>query len=155
MPSIRLTPEGAAHLESELTHLKQVRRQEMADRIKMERDQAHGEFAESRTYEDAKSEWALVEGRIAELERLLGNVELLTAAPDRSHVALGAEVEVRTSDDEVETYLIVDPAEANPRQGRISHRSPVGQALLGRRLGEGVGVETPSGMRQLTILAIR
>jgi transcription elongation factor GreA len=154
MASIQLTPQGAAQLTAELGSLKQ-RREEVAERIRMEREQAHGDFGDSRTYEDAKSESVLIEGRIVRLESLLADVEVLAAndAP-RTEVVLGAQVEACTGDGETESYLIVEPVEANPQQGRISHESPVGRALLGHRPGERVDVETPGGVRELTILSI-
>jgi transcription elongation factor GreA len=156
MPSIRLTPQGAAQLEAELAHLTQVRRRELAERVEQERDQTHGDFADSRTYDDAKTESLWVEGRIAELERLLAHVELMPESREpRGEVELGAHVAARNGEGDTETYLIVDPAEADPRQGRISEMSPVGRALLGHRPGDEVGVETPDGIRQLTILDVR
>jgi transcription elongation factor GreA len=154
-PPARLTAQGIARLQDELARLKQVRRLEVAERIRRARDEAHGDSADSAGYHEAKNELALIERRITDLERLLSHVEVLaeTSQP-HSEVALGTQVEACDGDGEREIYVIVDAAEAAPRLGRISHISPVGRALLGRRPGDEVGVETPNGVRYLTILAV-
>lgn len=156
MASIRLTSQGAARLQAELAHLKQVRRPDVAERIRRAREEAHGDSDESTSYEEAKNESIWLEARIAELELLLSNVEVLAETGEpHSEVVLGAHVESRNDDGELEIYLIVNSAEADVRLGRISHASPVGQALLGHRPGDEVGVDTPDGERRLTILTVR
>lgn len=156
MAKVRLTAEGQARLTAELEHLTQVRRQEIAERIRQSREESHGDSGDSTAYEEAKAELALVEQRIAELEHTLAEVEVVPeSAAGRSEVGIGCHVLVRDEEGEQEEYIIVDHAEADPRRGRISHVSPVGAALLGRQVGDEVSVKTPSGERRLTIVEIR
>ena len=156
MAKVRLTAEGKARLTAELENLIHVRRQEIAERIRQSREEAHGDSGDSSGYEDAKAELALVEQRISDLEHTLAEVELVDeGAGGRSEVGLGAHVVVKDSEGEQEEYVIVDHAEADPRHFRISHQSPVGSALLGHKVGDKVSVETPAGSRELTIQEIR
>ncbi len=155
MTRIRLTADGLRQLEVELAQLQQERRPAVAERIRQAREQSHGDAVESTSYDEAKTEAVLVEARITELQRLLAQAEVLEPTDQPyAAVTLGAQVEARDDEGEIESFLIVDPVEANPRQGRISHHSPVGQALLGHRPGEEVEFETPAGRRRLHILAI-
>ncbi|HZT07650.1 MAG TPA: transcription elongation factor GreA [Chloroflexota bacterium] len=156
MAKIRLTQEGLARLNAELENLTHVRRQEVAERIRQAREESHGDSGDSTAYEDAKTELALLEQRIAELERTLAEVEVVAEHGEaHSEVGLGAHVIIRDAEGEQEEYIIVDHFEADPRQGRISQTSPVGQALLGHRAGDQVRVETPAGERALTIVEVR
>lgn len=154
MAKIRLTAEGLARLQEELENLTQVRRQEVAERIRQAREESHGDSGDSTAYEEAKTELALLEQRIAELERTLAEVEIVPEVA-HSHVALGCHVKIRDSEGEEEEYVIVDHFEADPRRGRLSQTSPVGQALMGHRKGDKVQVDTPAGTRKLTIIAVR
>lgn len=156
MAKIRLTPEGVARLQAELEQLTHVRRHEVADRIRQAREESHGDSGDSTAYEDAKTELALLEQRITELERTLSEVEIVAESGERhTEVGIGCHVVIRDADGEQEEYLIVDHAEADPRQGRISQTSPVGRSLLGHREGDKVVVETPAGERELTIVEVR
>jgi len=156
MATTRLTAQGMARLRAELEHLTQVRRREVSERIRQAREDAHGDSGDSIAFEDAKGEWALLEHRIAELERTLSNVELVTETGMPSgRVVLGTYVVTRDGDGEPEAYRLVDPAEAAPRVGFISHTSPVGRALLGHCVGDEVAVETPGGVRHLIVVAVR
>ena len=154
MAKIRLTAEGLERLQNELENLTHVRRQDVAERIRQAREESHGDSGDSTAYEEAKTELALLEQRIAELERTLAEVEIV---PDESHsdVSLGCHVKIRDSEGEEEEYVIVDHFEADPRRGRLSQTSPVGQALMGHRKGDEVQVETPAGPRKLTIVDVR
>lgn len=154
MAKIRLTSEGLARLQDELENLTHVRRQEVAERIRQAREESHGDSGDSTAYEEAKTELALLEQRIAELERTLAEVEIV---PEEAHsyVALGCHVKIRDSEGEEEEYVIVDHFEADPRRGRLSQTSPVGQALMGHRKGDKVQVDTPAGTRKLTIIDVR
>jgi transcription elongation factor GreA len=156
MAKIRLTPEGHDRLQAELASLTHVRRQEMAERIRQAREEAHGDAGDSTAYEDAKTELAILEQRIAELERTLAEMEIIEdSGAGHAEVTLGAHVVVQDRAGEHEEYVIVDPAEADPRRGRISMTSPVGQAVLGHRPGDEVTVETPAGSRTLVLISVR
>ena len=148
---VYLTAEGKVALEEELTHLKMVRRPEVADRIQQAK--LDGDVSESGEYEDAKNEQAWVEGRIRTLEHMLQNSSIITGT--RSDViALGSHVSLKDGDGEKLEYTIVGPAEANPRQSRISNESPVGKALMGKKKGDKVRVDTPGGVEEFTILKV-
>ncbi len=156
MAKIRLTPEGFERLKAELESLTHVRRQQVAERIRQAREEAHGDSGDSTAYEDAKTELAILEQRIAELERTLAEVEVVEDSGEiHATVTLGAHVAIRDAEGEEEEYVVVDHAEANPRLGRIAMTSPVGQALMGHRAGDEVVVETPAGPRKLTIVTVR
>lgn len=156
MAKVRLTPEGLTRLQSELENLTHVRRQQVAERIRQAREEAHGDSGDSTAYEDAKTELAILEQRIAELERTLAEVEVVPGTDElHSEVSLGCHVVIKDTEGEQEEYVIVDHAEADPRLGRISETSPVGRALLGHHTGDEVNVETPAGMRRLQIVEVR
>ena len=156
MAKIRLTSDGVARLQSELEHLTHVRRHEVGERIRQAREESHGDSGDSTAYEDAKTELALIEQRISELEHTLAEVEIVPESGEKhTEVSLGAHVVIRDSEGEQEEYVIVDHAEADPRLGRISQTSPVGQALMGHRAKDKVTVDTPAGARQLTIVEVR
>ena len=155
MAKIRLTKEGLARLHDELDNLTHVRRQEVAERIRQAREESHGDSGDSTAYDEAKTDLAILEQRIAELERTLAEVELVpqtTGVP--TEVGLGARVVIRDGDGEQEEYVIVDHFEADPRLGRLSQTSPVGEALMGRHVGEVVSVQAPQGTRELTVVEI-
>jgi transcription elongation factor GreA len=128
----------------------------VAERIRQAREEAHGDSGDSTAYEDAKTELAILEQRIAELERTLAEVEVVPGTDElHTEVSLGCHVVIRDTEGEQEEYVIVDHAEADPRLGRISQTSPVGRALLGHRTGDEVNVETPAGVRRLKIMEVR
>lgn len=155
MAKVRLTAEGKARLTAELDNLIHVRRQEITERIRQAREEAHGDSGDSTAYEEAKTELALIEQRISELENTLSEVEVVEEhAGAWTEVALGAHVIVRDDQGVEDEYIIVDHAEADPRHGRISQISPVGSALLSRKVGDQVAVKTPDGARELTIVRI-
>jgi transcription elongation factor GreA len=148
-----LTPEGLKKLEEELEYLKTVRRTEVAERL--HNAMAEGEVEENPEYEDAKNEQAFVEGRILELEAILANAVVIENTGPANEVRLGSRVtivEVETGDKE--QYLIVGSAEADPLNGRISHESPVGRALLGHKVNDVVSVQAPQGQMKFKITHI-
>jgi len=149
-----LSPEGMKGLEEELEHLKTVKRREVADRIRQAR--AFGDITESSEYEDAKNSQAFVEGRIITLEKLLRNAKLIDQKDiSAEQVTIGSRVTLKDrSSDRVHEYLIVGSAEADPARRRISNESPVGKALIGRRVGDSVQVRAPLGTMAYEILAI-
>ncbi len=148
-----LTPEGAQRLQEELEHLKTVKRQELARRLR-EAIQM-GDLSENADYIAAKEEQGFLEGRIQELESLLRKAIIIENDGHKDEVDLGATVTIQEDGLPPETYTIVGATEANPAQGRISHESPMGKALLGHRVGEEVEVETPNGKYKVKILEVR
>lgn len=151
---VPLTKEGLAKLEQELEYLRNVRRPEVAARIHAAKELASTQ--DNAEYEDAKNEQAFVEGRILTLEKLIQNAVVIDEEQAHSAKAaqLGSHVTVVHEDGREEHYTIVGPAEADPRDGRISNESPVGRALLGKRVGERVQVNVPKGVLRLTVTAI-
>src|SRR5947207_12493573 len=116
MAKIRLTPDGVSRLQAELEHLTHVRRHDVSERIRQAREESHGDSGDSTAYEDAKTELALIEQRIGELERTLAEVELVPDSGERhTEVSLGAHVVIQDTEGEQEEYVIVDHAEADPR----------------------------------------
>ena len=151
---IFLTPEGRAKLEAELEQLKTVRRAQVAERIHSAKEE--GDIMENSAYDEAKNEQAFVEGRIMTVEQMLKNAVMIDKTRASDSVGIGSYVTVveRGGDDD-EMYQIVGSAEADPTRGRISNESPVGRALLGKRVGEEVQVKIPDGLRHLKITEIR
>jgi transcription elongation factor GreA len=148
---VYLTAEGKSALEEELTHLKMVRRPEVADRIQQAK--MDGDVSESGEYEDAKNEQAWVEGRIRTLEHMLQNSRIIEGTRSDT-VMLGSQVHLRDGDGSEYVWTIVGSAEANPRQSRISNESPVGKALLGKKKGDKVRVDTPGGVEEFAVLKV-
>src|ERR671933_553382 len=149
---VLLTKEGLRTLEEELGQLVNVRRGEVAERIRHARD--FGDISENAEYTEAKNEQSLVEGRIQTLEAMIRNAVVIEEEPrEQGVVAVGAQVKV-TSDEGEESYSIVGPAEADPLHGRISNESPLGRALLGHRVGDEVEWTSPIGVSRVKILAV-
>ena len=144
-----LTPEGQEALAQELEHLTGVRRREVAQRI----NKAHqtGGTVDNAEYEETKNEQAFVEGRIADIESILTKALVTRRSKKTAKVEFGSSVTVRNSRGARVLYQVVGGAEANPSQGKISESSPVGLALMGRKVGDVVDVETPAGVVKLTV----
>lgn len=136
--TVSLTKQGKADLEAELKELI-GRRPAIAERLQTAR--AFGDLSENQEYTDARSEQKTVENRIAEIEDILKNAKLIRNA-SHDKVAMGATVTVTLSGKKF-TYSIVGPVEANPLEGKISDKSPIGQALLGKKVGD--TYELPNG----------
>lgn len=145
------TEEGYEALVSELEALK-LRRPEIKAAIAEAR--AFGDLSENSEYDEAKNEQAKVESRIAELEYLINHAEIIKEDQYKTGVVnIGSAVKVTDLDSGAEIeYSIVGPNEANPLLGRISDQSPIGRALVGRKIGDEVEVEVPAGMRRFKIL---
>ena len=143
MPPTFLTRQGYDKLQEELDYLRSVKRQEVAQRLHEAME--GGELIEDAEYEAAKNEQAFVEGRIQELEILLANARVIEENEKTDVVNVGSTVGIREGDNPEETYTIVGPAEASPRDGRISNESPLGRALMERRAGDTVRVDAPGG----------
>ena len=148
-----LTADGLSRLKKELEELKGTRRQELSARLRAAIQQ--GDLSENADYIQAKEEQGFLEGRILELEATLRNVVIIDEKPRlRDAVDIGAHITIQEEDFPPETYHLVGPKEAAPDQGRISHESPIGRALMGHRVGEEVIVETPAGALHLKIIKI-
>jgi transcription elongation factor GreA len=148
-----LTADGAAQMREELEHLKGPERQAIAKRL---RDAIQmGDLSENADYHKAKEDQAFLEGKIQELEYILKNAEIIDdTAIDRETVQVGVHVTIQEDDFPPETYFLVGAKEADPRNGRISHESPIGKALIGKRVGEEAEAVTPNGSIRFKILHI-
>ncbi len=151
---VLLTHARMLEMEQELNQLKTVTRKEIAQKIKEAR--AQGDLSENAEYDAAKEQQGEIETRIAELEKLLRNAEIIDEENlNEDQIQLGNRVLLFDIEFEEEIeYTIVGSTEANPMQGRISNESPVGQALLGAAVGDTVDVQTPNGVAQYKVLQI-
>ena len=140
-----ITPEGLEKLKAELEELQTTRRREVAERIKEARE--FGDIAENSEYDDAKNEQAMLEQRIAQMEeRVRRAIVVDKDQVDTGVVSVGVKVHVKdqkTGDSR--KFQLVGSAEANPAEEKLSHESPIGKALMGRKRGEIVSVEVPRG----------
>lgn len=151
---IALTEEGLKRLQEELDYLKNVKRWEVAKRIEQAR--SFGDIMENSEYEDAKHEQAFVQGRIMEIERILNNARVIREEEiNLSEVTLGSTVYLEdVQRGEEMKFRLVSAAEARGGRDCLSDQSPVGKAILGRRSGEVVDVQVPSGVIRYRILRI-
>ena len=149
-----LTPEGLKKFTDELDYLLSTRRHEVAEQIHKAIES--GSTVNNAEYDDAKNEQAFVEGRILTLETMIKNAKIIDAE-DKKHdrVKLGSKVTVRVQDGVNEQYTIVGSVEANPAEGKISNESPIGQALIGKKVGSKVQVQVPSGALVFSIIEIK
>lgn len=148
-----LTQGGLEKLEKELEYLKSIKRREVAARIKTAI--SFGDISENSEYEDAKNEQAFIEGRIITLEKMLRNVVLIENTKNADSVSVGSTVLLKDLEfDEDFSYTIVGSAEANPAENKISNESPVGKAILGRKINEVVEVSVPAGVLKYQIVKI-
>lgn len=145
----QITADGKKELEAELEQLK-ARRGEIADKIAEARD--YGDLSENAEYDAAREEQGLVESRVAEIEDILLNAELIKASR-KSTIGLGAKVQLKTGKKTVD-YHVVGPVEANPVEGKISNESPIGLALMGKKVGDKATVATPKGDINYEIVAV-
>ena len=149
-----LTPEGAAKLREELEQLTTVKRTELSKRLR-EAIQM-GDLSENADYIMAKEDQAFLEGRILELQQVLRNAQIINNEDSarQDAVQVGATVTVQEPGEEAEIYTIVGAKEADPRGRKISNESPIGRALLGRRVGEVIKADTPGGTLVLKIVKV-
>jgi transcription elongation factor GreA len=143
MPPSFLTKQGYQKLQDELEYLRTIKRHEVAERLHEAME--GGELIEDAEYEAAKNEQAFVEGRIQDLEMLLANAHVIEEAAKEDHVQVGSTVTIKEGENPEEVYTIVGPAEASPRDGRISNESPLGRALMDHHPGDVVRVDAPGG----------
>ena len=150
-----LTYEGLQKYENELEHLKVVRRQEVAQKIKEAREQ--GDLSENAEYDAAKDEQRDIEARIEQIEKILKNAEVVDEDEvDLDKISVGCKVKILDVEfDEEEEFKIVGSSEASSLKGKISNESPVGHALMGRMVGDVVDVETQAGTFQYKVLEIQ
>jgi transcription elongation factor GreA len=153
--AVVLTADGLARIEAELLDLREQHRPQVIGRVKAAREL--GDLKENSEYHAAREEQSFLEGRIQQLQSTVDRA-VVTAAPlDDGVVRVGStlDVAVEGEDGETATYTLVDPAEARLADGRLSYRSPIGAALLGRRAGEVITVATPAGPRTYRVVAVR
>ncbi len=149
-----LTPEGLVNLEKRLKYLKEIRRAEIAERLRQAMDEG-GDLNENAEYEDAKNEQAFLEGEISRLEMIISSAEIIEDTGKKDQVVIGSHVTVvEKGTKEQEVYHLVGSAEAKPSEGKISIESPLGKALMGAKPGQKVTVKAPDGELVFTIKAI-
>jgi transcription elongation factor GreA len=150
--TLRLTPAGKAKLQDELQQLVGKKLPELSTRIQESTE--HGDVSDNSEYEAVKEEYVLVEARIRELEQILERAEIVEHTEGEEEVGFGTTVTIKGDDGVEETWTLVGPEEADTREGTISTESPVGQALVGRRVGESTSVKTPGGTIVYTVVRI-
>ena len=150
-----MTYEGVKKLEEELEYLKTVKRKEITEKIKVAL--GYGDLSENSEYDEAKNDQAFTEGRIIHLENMLKNAVVVDESEiPKDKVSVGSIVKVMDYDfDEEVEYSIVGSAEADPMNFKISNESPVGSALLGKKVGDVVEVAVPNGVSKFEVLEIR
>ena len=151
MNKVQLTEEGHQKIKKEYDELIAKKRPEAVDRLQKARSM--GDLSENSEYSAAKENLAFVEGRIQEIEELLKNVEIVNNKKNYNQVSLGDTVRVKL-DGKEESFDIVGEYEAEPLNKKLSQKSPIGKALLGRKIGESVEVETPAGKVIYQVLEI-
>lgn len=148
-----LTEEGKKKLEDELNNLKLVRRREIAEKIKDARGQ--GDLSENAEYDAAREEQAKIEARIEELEQKLRNVEVIETDANKNKISLGSQVKLLDMEFQEEViFMIVGSTESDPSNGRISNESPLGNALIGHKIGDVVDVNSPDGIIKYKVIEI-
>ncbi|HVN15309.1 MAG TPA: transcription elongation factor GreA [Anaerolineales bacterium] len=147
-----LTAEGEAKLKAELAELKGPRREELAKRLRSAIQM--GDLSENADYHKAKEDQGFLEGRILEIEAILRNAVIIEKNINKDVVGIGSHVTIQEEDFPPETYHLVGPTEADPTKGKISHESPIGNALMDKKVGEIAEAETPGGKIKFKILKI-
>jgi len=147
---VKLTQEGLETLKSELVELRDIKRPKLVDRLANARSQ--GDLSENSDYQSAKEELEFLDGRIEELEEVI-KTAVVVPAVKTGNVDVGTKVTVRVGGNKV-NFNIVGDWEADPVNKKISHESPLGKALVGKKVGDKIEVEAPAGKIQYEILAI-
>ena len=155
MKEVILTPEGFKKLQLEIDHLRNVKRREVAERIRVARE--FGDIAENAEYDDAKNEQAMLEHKIAQLEERLLSARVITKKEiSKDTVSVGSHVRLRDMQaNKTFEYRIVGSAEANPAENKLSNESPVGKAIIGKKKGDVVEVVAPRGSLKFKIMEIK
>lgn len=147
-----LTADGFLAIETELNELKTVKRPQIIEAIKDAR--AQGDLSENADYDAARNDQAALEARIKELEYMIDHAKIIEGGA-KGVVGLGSTIKISyVDDDEEEEYKIVGSLEANPFENRISNESPIGKAVLNKKVGDVVSVESPNGSYDVKILSI-
>lgn len=146
-----LTAEGVEALKTELKELSTTKRHEIAQRLKDAK--ADGDLSENSAWDAARDEQGFVEGRISEIEHILKHSKLIQHG-DSNTVELGSTVHLELEDGH-QHYTIVGKTEANPDEGKISNESPIGKALIGKKQGEEIEINVPSGTLKYKILEVK
>ena len=152
MKKVQLTNQGFEKLKNELEELKNKTKQEVLTRLNQAR--AMGDLSENSAYSAAKEELNLIEGRITELEEILKNAEIVEGNNNKNIVQVGSSVVVEINGQK-EQFEIVGEFEADPLNKKLSHTSPIGKALVGKKIGEWVEVEVPAGKIRYKIVEIQ
>ena len=147
-----LNPEGEAKLNAELQDLKGPKREELSKRLRSAIQM--GDLSENADYHKAKEDQGFLEGRIQELEAILRNAIIIKETKSSGIIFIGSHVTIQEDTFDPETYHLVGPTEADPRQGRISYESPIGRALMDKKVGDVAEAETPGGKIKFKILKI-
>jgi transcription elongation factor GreA len=147
-----LTPEGEAKLNAELQELKGTKREELSKRLRSAIQM--GDLSENADYHKAKEDQGFLEGRIQEIEAILRNTVIIEKAQSSEVIFIGSHVTIQEGSFDPETYHLVGPTEADPRNGKISHESPIGHALMNKKVGETVEADAPGGAIKFKILKI-
>ena len=149
---ILLTSEGFIELEEELDNLKNNERTSVIEAIKEAR--AQGDLSENADYDAARNKQAEVEARIKEIEYMIEHAKIIEKNAEGT-VSLGSNVDILyVDDDEVENYSIVGSTEADPLENKISNESPIGRAIIGKREGETVEIDSPNGNFKIKIVKV-
>lgn len=152
MKKVQLTQEGFQLLKKELDTLKKERLPLAID--KLQKARSMGDLKENNAYSSARDELSLMEGRVQEIEEILKNVEVINQSVNANEISIGAHVTIEVEGNR-EQFHIVGEYEADPMNKKVSHTSPIGQALIGKKIGDTVQVEIPSGKIIYKIIEIK
>lgn len=151
---IVFTQEGYDEIRRELNEILTVKRPAVVERIREARQL--GDLSENFDYQDGKQVQGMLEARIRELQEILGNAHVVEPSEPNGHITVGAKVVVKDMEDgSEEKYTIVGPTESSPAEGKISHISSMGAALIGHRVGDVVSVHTPGGMFECKVISVK
>ncbi len=147
-----ITKEGLKKLKEELEDMKTRQREELSKRLRFAIQQ--GDLSENADYHKAKEDQAFLEGKIREYEETVAGAKIIDGSNNNGVIDVGSHITIQEGSYPEERYHMVGAREANPMEGRISNESPIGKALLGRKAGDTVTVETPGGAMELKILSV-
>lgn len=147
-----LTPEGEEKLKAELEELKGPRREELSARLRSAIQM--GDLSENADYHKAKEDQGFLEGRIQEIDAILRNSVIIEKTKSTGVISIGSQVTIQEDGFDPEEYHLVGPTEADPRKGRISYESPIGRALMDKKVGDTAEAETPGGKIKFKIIKI-
>lgn len=149
-----VTPEGLTDLKKELSFLQTVRLPEVAEKMNLARAKDASALEDNVEYQEALKEWSFIRGRSLTLENVINHAEVVTnTGTKKNTIGIGSKVTVRYDDGKVEMYHIVGSVEVNPSQGQISNISPVGQSLMGKKVGDEIEIKVPDGKLRLKVVA--